>query len=114
MVTLLVLGVPSFHQGLGCSDICLRKFSDVELDASIASGTPMDKAGAYAVQDQELSPAESWEGCYSNIVGLPMCRLVEMLDDLGYTLSPAVNPPVSAGCTAPCPFQPPVQARGLP
>ncbi|MCI0894756.1 MAG: 23S rRNA (uracil(1939)-C(5))-methyltransferase RlmD [Chloroflexi bacterium] len=95
------------------SDITLRNLSGPEIDASIASGTPLDKAGAYAVQDQELSPAESWEGCYSNIVGLPMCRLMEMLGELGYTLSPVASPeslPVSAGCTVPCPFQPQSQS----
>ena len=99
------------------SDITLRNLSGPEIDASIASGTPMDKAGAYAVQDQELSPAESWEGCYSNIVGLPLCRLVEMLDELGYTLPPVESLetlPVSARCTARCPFQPPFQSQFQP
>ena len=99
------------------SDIVLRKFSEVELDASIASGTPLDKDGAYAVQDRDLSPAESWEGCYSNIVGLPLCRLVEMLDELGYASPPIeslATLPVSVGCTAGCPFQPPIQAAKPP
>jgi len=66
------------------SDVTLREFSDAEIEASIASGTPMDKAGAYAVQDQDLRPAASWDGCYSNIVGLPVCRILEMLQELGH------------------------------
>ena len=66
------------------SDVTLREFSDAEIEASIASGTPMDKAGAYAVQDQDLRPAASWDGCYSNIVGLPVCKLLEMLQELGH------------------------------
>ena len=68
------------------SNITLRDLSDGEIDASIATGTPLDKAGAYAVQDADLRPAESWDGCYSNIIGLPLCRLGEMLVELGYTL----------------------------
>jgi len=66
------------------SDVTLRELSDAEIEASIASGTPMDKAGAYAVQDQDLRPAASWDGCYSNIVGLPVCRLLGMLKELGH------------------------------
>lgn len=67
------------------SDVVLRILSDEEIEASIATGTPMDKAGAYAVQDPELRPAESWLGCYSNIVGLPVCKLLEMLEEIGYS-----------------------------
>ena len=80
------------------SDIALRRFSDAEMEASIASGTPMDKAGAYAVQDTEFHPAESWEGCYTNIVGLPLCRLLEMLEEMGAPLAVADSPDVPQGC----------------
>ena len=66
------------------SQITLRDLSDQEIEASIASGLPRDKAGAYAVQDTELRPAADWQGCYNNIVGLPVCRLLEMLDELGH------------------------------
>ena len=86
------------------SQIVLRDFSDAELEASIASGTPMDKAGAYAVQDQEFRPALSWEGCYTNIVGLPLCRLVEMLGDLGCQLPPPRSTDIPLGCGPECPF----------
>ena len=68
------------------SYVKLRNFTDAEIEASIASGMPLDKAGAYAVQDEALRPAESWEGCYSNIVGLPLCRVSEMLAELGCEL----------------------------
>lgn len=87
------------------SDIIMRNFSDAEMEASIASGTPLDKAGAYAVQDEDFRPAQSWEGCYSNIVGLPLCRLVEMLEELGCRLPPALEMAVPAGCGPDCPFQ---------
>ena len=87
------------------SEIKLRNFSDAEIEESIASGTPLDKAGAYAVQDQGLHPAESWQGCYSNIVGLPLCRLVEMLEGLGFPLPPRRPLAVAEGCGPECPLQ---------
>lgn len=86
------------------SSITLRNFTDAEIERSIDAGTPLDKAGAYAVQDRELSPAESLDGCYTNIVGLPLCRLVQMLDSLGFRF-PAKQPvAVSTGCTGDCPL----------
>ncbi len=85
------------------SNITLRDLSDREIDASIASGTPLDKAGAYAVQDTDLRPAESWDGCYSNIVGLPVCRLGEMLAELGYTLPPDWSEKAARLCGDSCP-----------
>ena len=86
------------------SDITLRHFSEKEIEESIASGTPMDKAGAYAVQDQVFRPAESWEGCYTNIVGLPLCRFLEMAAKLGHSLPNAKSDDVPPGCGPDCPF----------
>lgn len=87
------------------SQIKVRALSEAEIDASIQSGMPFDKAGAYAVQDQDLKPAESWQGCYSNIVGLPLCRLLEMLQSLGYRLPAQKSLGAPDGCTIECPFR---------
>jgi 23S rRNA (uracil1939-C5)-methyltransferase len=84
------------------SQVTLREFSDEEIETSIASGTPKDKAGAYAVQDTELRPASHWEGCYNNIVGLPLCRLLEMLSELGCQLPSQADPPNSVMCGPEC------------
>ncbi len=84
------------------SDVNLRLISDEAIEASIASGTPMDKAGAYAVQDTVLRPAASWDGCYSNIVGLPMCKLLEFLEELGYG-QPADRRRAAEYCRGNCP-----------
>ncbi len=88
------------------SDVILRDFSDAEIEASIATGTPMDKAGAYAIQDQDLGPGEMVSGCYSNVIGLPICRLLEMLAELGCSLAPLEYPESAANCRRECPFQP--------
>ena len=85
------------------SQISLRYLTDQEIDASIASGVPRDKAGAYAVQDTDLRPAADWEGCYNNIVGLPICRLLEMLHELGYRLPDGWTVPDAVACGDDCP-----------
>ena len=85
------------------SQITLRKFSDDEIEASIATGTPRDKAGAYAVQDTEFRPASEWEGCYHNIVGLPTCLLLRLLGELGFQWPEGWVLPESARCGPGCP-----------
>ena len=88
------------------SQISLRNFSDAEIEASIAAGTPQDKAGAYAIQDTALRPAAHWQGCYPNIVGLPTCRLLEMLHQLNWPPPPQWQPPTNNPCGPGCPNLP--------
>ena len=61
----------------------MRACSDEEIAAYVASGRPMDKAGAYAVQDADFRPAAAVSGCYLNVVGLPLCVVAELLGDFG-------------------------------
>ena len=63
--------------------VVLRRYSDQELDDYVRSGEPMDKAGAYAVQDLVFRPATRLDGCYLNAVGLPLCEVVTSLKALG-------------------------------
>jgi len=65
------------------TNVSMRNLSDDEIIRSVDNGTPMDKAGAYAVQDPDLKPADALEGCYTNVIGLPLCRLLSMFDELG-------------------------------
>lgn len=59
-----------------------RELSDEEIWAYIAGGSPMDKAGAYGIQDDYGAVfVEHIEGCYYTIVGLPLELLFEMLKD---------------------------------
>ena len=95
------------------ADVLMREFSDSEMEQSIASGTPMDKAGAYAIQDDEFRPASLQRGCYSNVMGLPSCRVVEILAAMGCKLPDHSTMLVPPGCTLPCPLSPrPGNARG--
>jgi len=65
------------------SDVHLRQYTDEEMLAYIASGEPMDKAGAYAAQDQNFRPAIRIVGCYLNVVGLPLCDTISLLSKMG-------------------------------
>lgn len=57
----------------------MRRYSDAEIATSIARGDPFDKAGAYAIQDERLHPVERYDGCYCNVVGLPLWTAIGLL-----------------------------------
>lgn len=61
------------------SSVPMRAYGAAEMDAYIASGDPLDKAGAYAIQNAEFHPVERFAGCYASVMGLPMCHLLRML-----------------------------------
>jgi septum formation protein len=65
------------------SIVSFRKFSDSEINAYIATGEPMDKAGAYALQGAGACLVAKIEGCYTNVIGLPMPIVVKMLRAVG-------------------------------
>jgi septum formation protein len=64
-----------------------RRLTDDEIDAYIATGEPMDKAGAYGIQGFGATIVERVEGDYFAVMGLPLVRLVGLLRDLGVTYS---------------------------
>ena len=88
------------------ADVQMRDFTDAEMEESIASGTPMDKAGAYAIQDPDFRPASLLSGCYSNVMGLPACRIVDALGEMGCPLPDPASMSVPPGCTVSCSLRP--------
>jgi septum formation protein len=65
------------------SRVTMRPYSDVEVEAWLDSGGPFDKAGAYAVQDAAFAPVARIDGCYCNVMGLPLWTTLRMLRDAG-------------------------------
>lgn len=64
---------------VAATPVRMRNYTDAEILRYIASGDPLDKAGAYAIQHAEFDPIEQIEGCYANVMGLPMCHLYRAL-----------------------------------
>jgi septum formation protein len=65
------------------TDVTMRNFSDEEIEAYVLSGDPLDKAGAYAIQHADFHPVQNLQGCYANVMGLPVCHMARMLAKLG-------------------------------
>jgi septum formation protein len=63
--------------------VYFKPLSASEIDAYVATGEPLDKAGAYAIQGKGALLVERIEGDYFNVVGLPLCALSEVLKEFG-------------------------------
>ena len=68
--------------------VTFAALSDEEIDSYIATGEPFDKAGAYAIQGIAGRYITRIEGCYFNVVGLPLARLWFLLRDFGWRHAP--------------------------
>lgn len=66
-----------------CTRVTFRDFAEDELAAYLATGEPLDKAGAYGIQGLGGLLVAGIQGDYHNVVGLPVCRLGRMLLDFG-------------------------------
>jgi septum formation protein len=69
------------------TSVTFAPLSEHEIADYLASGEPMDKAGAYAIQGLASRFVTGIEGCYSNVVGLPIARVCALLKAAGYQFS---------------------------
>lgn len=72
--------------GVERTAVCFRRLTQREISAYVASGEPMDKAGAYGIQALGALLVAGIEGDYFNVMGLPLVRLYGMLADFGINL----------------------------
>ena len=87
----------TLHTGAEATCVVVRAFSDEELQGYVVSGEPLDKAGAYALQGKGSKLVASVEGCATNVVGLPVCRVRSLLTEAG---TPVLPYPVEGYCVA--------------
>ena len=67
--------------------VTMRSYSDEAIEQYVAGGDPLDKAGAYAIQHRGFNPAADLEGCYTGVVGLPLCKLCTALERLNVNVA---------------------------
>jgi len=90
-------------------DLCsiqvpMREYSDAEIEAYIASGDPLDKAGAYAIQSAAFHPVEQFSGCYAGVMGMPLCHLLRTVRaEYGLDFPADVPSACQAGLRYSCP-----------
>jgi MAF protein len=84
--------------------VLMRPYTDAEISASITAGTPFDKAGAYAIQDEVFAPVARIDGCYCNVMGLPLWTVRRLVLDLRPALKPAPPAEHRTVCAA-CPLR---------
>jgi len=65
------------------SEVAMREYTDKEISDYVASGDPLDKAGAYAIQNHDFDPAPGFRDCYANVMGLPICHLAVLFSKMG-------------------------------
>jgi septum formation protein len=77
------------------TDVLMRDYSSAEIAAYVATGDPLDKAAAYAIQHADFHPVARIAGCHANVMGLPLCHLYALLVQVNAT------PPILAATACP-------------
>jgi len=79
VLTAIALSAQSCETRISASQVRFRPVGDEELRAYIATGEPMDKAGAYAIQGRAAVFIEHLQGSYSGVMGLPLFEVAQLL-----------------------------------
>jgi septum formation protein len=91
------------------SQVEMRSYSLNEIRSYVTSGDPMDKAGGYAVQHHGFHPVTHFQGCFANVMGLPLCHVVRAMRN--FEMVPPVDVPFT--CQKNLSYDCPVSARIL-
>jgi len=74
---------PTIHRATEVSQVFFRELADDEIQTYIKTKEPMDKAGAYALQGTGSAFVQKINGCFTNIIGLPIPKVVSLLREVG-------------------------------
>jgi nucleoside triphosphate pyrophosphatase len=88
MTGVCLLGESTHDMRMETTQVHIMRIPDAEIDQYIAHGEPMDKAGAYAIQGIASRWIPRIDGCYFNVVGLPVPMVCAMLRQAGYEFVP--------------------------
>ena len=82
--------------------VTMGDYTEAQIEDYAASGEPLDKAGAYAIQGLGSALVAGIEGCYNNVVGFPLCEVAALLGTFGVSANGA-SPVCTLPDGAPCP-----------
>ncbi len=82
-IALYDLSSKAIQTRLICTEVIMREYTQDEIRDYIASGDPLDKAGAYGIQNRDFDPAPDFFGCFANVMGLPLCHLAVLMTEMG-------------------------------
>ena len=85
------------------TDVPMRSYNDAEIGAYVASGDPLDKAGAYGIQHAGFHPVAHMAGCYASVMGLPLCHLLKLLARVAAPAEPDLPTRCQAHLSYDCP-----------
>ncbi len=74
------------HTKFVSTSVVFRNLEDSEISEYVSTGLPLDKAGGYGIQDSSFAPVASYDECYLNVVGLPMCATSDLLEESGFEI----------------------------
>ena len=66
--------------------VLMKNFSDNYLNDYIKHNDVLSKSGSYGIQDKEFNLVKSYVGCYNNVVGLPVCKLIKLLNKMKFKI----------------------------
>ncbi len=91
-VCVLALPDGEASTSVNSTTVLMRNYTDEEIRAYVATGDPLDKAGAYAIQHATFAPAASLDGCLTGVMGLPLGDMCLLLARYGvFPSSPVVE-----------------------
>ncbi|MBT4340695.1 MAG: septum formation protein Maf [Chloroflexi bacterium] len=82
----IVNPVGQSHTKFVSTSVVFRNLEDDEISKYVSSDLSLDKAGGYGIQDSSFAPVASYDECYLNVVGLPMCATSDLLEKSGFEI----------------------------
>jgi septum formation protein len=93
------------------SRVWMRTYTDAEIADYVATGDPLDKAGAYAIQHPTFDPVARVDGCWLTVVGFPLCHLGRALARFGVVVPANVPGACQAFSQRACQVSPAILAQ---